>query len=339
MKPQVMNFLLPIVFLMLIVLICLMCVFYLKLSALEKGMQERALAKDVDKRIQELNNNNFTKNNSFSRSLVDAFNRIQALEAGAVEEQAPGPKTPDFLFAELERQLHIKRNASHSPDDEKAAQDKIEAVINDLLIMQQEGADIVTLLIERIKVSRDPNIRGALIRDVAWRMGPKASPAIMGLFRDKEFTSNLRVLAAISAFRCSGKDRKLLEEFTKHLGDREEYMVIKTGLVSGIFRDNPYEGVVDLLIEGAKSANFPVNHRTECLRALGQYDHPKVLRALEEILFRQEEDAYIINFSIQAYHTLMREKSVPFFKKLLEEGRADQTNKAKINEILKKYPE
>ncbi|MFH1998804.1 MAG: hypothetical protein ABIK28_03940, partial [Planctomycetota bacterium] len=339
MKSQVMNLILPLVFLAFIVLICLVCMFYLKMTTFDQRMQEMALSRDVSEALQDINDNNFNNNKDLMKYIEGAYKRIEALEAGTVEKQVQGPKTPDYLLAELERQLHLKKDASYVPEDEMAAQEKIEEIVGELMGMQQAGKDVIPPLVERIRVSRDPEIRAALIRDVAWRMGPEASPPIMELFRDKEFTSNLRVLAAVAAFKCSGKNRKLLEEFTRHLGDPEEYMVIKTGLVNGIFRDHPFEGAVDILIEGALSPNFPINHRTECLLALGQYDHPKVLRALEEILFRQEEDPYILNFSIQAYHSLMREKSVPFFKRLLDEGRVDQANKAKINEILKKYPQ
>jgi hypothetical protein len=254
-----------------------------------------------------------------------------------VEKQPQGPKTPEFVLAELERQVHLKRDARYDPDDEALADKKIEAAIQQLVDMQQQEMDVKGPLLERTRASRDPDYRATLIRDVAWRLGPSIVPGLMDLFRDRDFTSNLRVLAAVSAVQAGGNEGELLEEFAGYLKDPEEYLTIKTGLVREIFRQRLSADAVDAIISGAMNPDFPLSHRTECLLALSLYDHPKVLNALEGILTSPEENAWVVNHSIQAYHKILKEKAVPLLRKLLDEKKVAPENRKKIKNILAKY--
>lgn len=322
----------------LFVFLMILTVVFLKLSTLENRMESLATVRNVQEQIQDLKETQDVLRFEYHKNSAHLSERIDSLETGVAEQQPHGPKTPGFVLAELERQIHLKKGAQYVPEDEMAAQKKIDAAVSDLEKMEREQGEVVPRLMERIRVSRDPYIRAYLIRDVSWRLGPSAVSGLMELFRDKTFTSNLRVLAAHAALKAGGDEAGLLAEFTAHLGDPEEYLTIKTGLVP-IFRDHPFEKAVDLLIDGARNPGYPPQHRTDCLLALARYDHPKVLKALEAILMEAEEDPLIKNLSIQAYHGIMQEKAVPFFRRLLETEGIDPKNRSKIEAILDRYPE
>ncbi|MHC4941693.1 MAG: hypothetical protein ACYTG7_01595 [Planctomycetota bacterium] len=332
-----MKLIYPAILLVLLVLIGLTIIFHMKLKGLEERLDGLPTARDINDKMDEIQKVNSAIKQDFIKIYNDLNSRIEALEAGVAEKQPQGPKSPEFVLAELERQIHLKRDARYDPDEEELADKKIKTAITELVEMQQQEMDVVGPLMERTRASRDPDFRAALIRDTAWRLGPPAVPGLMDLFRDKEFTSNLRVLAAVSALKAGGDENELLEEFSRHLNDPEEYLTIKTGLVSYIFKQRLFAGAIDAIITGARNPDFPLSHRTECLLAMSLYDHPKVLNALEAILTSPEESAWVVNHSIQAYHKILREKAVPLLEKLLNEGKVDPENSQKIKNILTKY--
>jgi hypothetical protein len=320
-----------------VVLLSLAWIFYYKLDAVNERLNQAAISEEILTRFDAIEKRQAMMRGDINKAFSGIWDRLDALETGTAEMQPRGAKTPDFLLAELERWIHLRKDAQWLPEEQSAAQKKIDGFIKELENMQLEGEDIIARLLEHVKVNRDPDVRLTLIRDVIWRFGPEAVPGLLDLFRDKEFAGNLRVVAALSALKAGGNENELLAEFTEHLEDPEEFSAVKTPLVRDVFSQYRHEGAVDILIEGARNPGFRVEHRVACLRALGKYDHPKVVRALEEILHNYEDDGWVINWTIDAYHNVLKEESVPFFKEIMEKLKPGDTNRAKMKNILKLY--
>jgi hypothetical protein len=323
--------------LVLVVILGVVYVFYLKITTMDQNMKGLPEADEMEYQLQSLKEDQARLRGDMNKALSAIWERLNELEAGRGEQELAGPKSSDYLLAHLEIWIHRKRDAAMMPDQEMAAQNKIEELIQELEIKAREGDDIITLMLERIKISNEPYNQEALLRDVVWRFGPGAMPGLMELFRDRDFTPNLRNLAAYAAMQSGGDQDELLDEFTLYLGDPKELMTIKTVLVRNIFRVYPHEGAVDLLIQGAKDPGYHEQHRIECLRALQIYDHPKVIRELEEIITNEENDSFIIVMAIHAYSTLMREKSVPFLKGLRDQGKVNPNTLELIKNILEEH--
>ena len=321
----------------LVVVLALVWMFYMKMTSLDQRMKNVPNTDDINQRLEAMERKQFELHDAMLKALAGVLDRVDAIEAGTSERTLRGPMTPDFLLSDLERLIHLKRDAALMPDKERQEQEKIEKTIQELEQMQQEGADIVSSILERVRVQRDPEIQVVLIRDVVWRLGPETVPGLMALFRDQEFPGNLRVLSAISAIKVTPDKQAMLKEFTEHLEDPKEFLVVKTGLVREVFNKHRYEDAVEWLILGAKSIEYHQTYRIACLQALGNYDHPRVLRALEEIINSGEDAVFVVNLSIDAYQRLMREDCKPFLEKILKEGKLDDTNREKIKDILKKY--
>ncbi len=322
--------------LILVVLLGCVWLFFQKLDKMDQRLKKTLSSTEVDEHIDGLRERIAVLRSDTNNTISGIYDQISAIETGS-GKQLRGPKTPGFLLTDLERWIHLKKDAAMEPDNEKVAKDKIEETINALLKLHSEGEEVLSLIFDRTKLNSGPNVRAALIRDVLWRFGPEAVDGLMELFIDREFSSNLRNLAAGSALKSGGREDELLDTFARHLEDPEEFMTIKTGLVQNVFMDHLHERVVKLLIEGARNPQYPQPHRIACLKALGSYDHPEVIKALEEIIYIGEDQVWVVNCAIQSYHKLMGEKSLPFLEKLLEEGRVDNTNRAKIKNILGEY--
>jgi hypothetical protein len=331
-----MKFIYPVILLILVVLVGFLGLFYSKLKAIDQRMAAVPTSEQVEKRLGAIEENHNAFRNDFY-GIYDSLNeRLEAIEAGQGERELKGPKTLDYFLTQLEQQIHRKRDSNYLPDEEMAAQKKINKVVGELELLKQDDDEVIPAIIERIRVSRDPYVRAFMIRDVVWRLGPDASKPLMELFRDRAFPSNLRVLAAAAAVKSGGRKNELLKEFKAHFEDPKEELTVKTGLAH-VFKENPYDGMVDLLINAGRNAGYPVQHRTACLLALERYDHPRVIKALAEIMENQEDDEWVVNFAIQIYSQLMKERAVPFFKTLLQQGKLSDENKAKVENILKEY--
>ena len=322
-----------------LVLFALAYMFFLKIAALDEAIKHTVRKEVLDARIRSMDQERFAFKSEVFKTLGSALDRIDALEAGTAEKTPKGPVSMEFLINELERQIHLKKDAVLVPDEERKAQEKIDRLTATLEEMQRKGEDAAAALVERVRVNRDPDVQIVLIRDVLWRLGPEAEPGLLALFRDEKTAPNLRVLAAASAVRVSADRRALLKELARHLADRKESLAVKTGLVRLVFREHRFEGAVDALIEGAVTQGFPETHRIECLRALGVYDDPRVLRALEEIMSRGKESGFLVNLAIDAYHRLLGTESLPFLRSLLDKEVLDPVNKEKVRSILKMHEE
>lgn len=320
-----------------LVLFALSYMFFLKIAALDEALEHAVRKEDLDTRLRSLEQERFAFKSEVYKSLGAVLDRIDALESGTADKAPKGPVTLEFLVNELERQIHLKKDAALVPDEERKAQEKMDRILGRLEEMEGKGEDVAGVLVERVRVNRDPDVQIVLIRDVLWRLGPEAAPGLVELFRDEKTPPNLRVLAAASAVRVAPDRRALLAELARHLADPKEALVVKTGLVRLVFREHRFEGAVEALVQGAMTQGFPDTHRVECLRALSVYDDPRVIRALEEIMGREKESGFLKNLAIDAYHRLLDEECVPFLRKLLEQDVLDPVNKEKVRSVLKQY--
>ena len=331
-----MKFIYPVILLILVVLVGFLGLFYSKLKAIDQRMAAVPTSEQLEKRLKTIEENHNTFKNDFYQIYGALNDRLEAIEAGQGERELKGLKTLDYYLTQMEQQIHRKRDSHYLPDEEMAAQKKINKIVTELEKMKHDDDEVIPAIIERVRVSRDPYVRAYIIRDVAWRLGPETSEPLMELFRDSAFPSNLRVLAASAAVKSGGRKTELLNEFKTHFEDPKEELTVKTGLAH-VFKENPYDGVVDLLINAGRNAGYPVQHRTACLLALERYDHPRVIKALAEIMENQEDDEWVVNFAIQIYGQLMQERAVPLFKKLLQEEKLSDANAAKVENILKGF--
>lgn len=322
-----------------VILVAVLVIFFGRISEVEDRLSRTPTAAEIDKRIQGLEDTQSDLISNNNKVLSGMWDRIAALEKGTAEQQPEGPRKLGFLLADLERQVSLKMDAKYRPDDEAATQEKIDKLILELERRQREGEDVITPVLERARLSRDPDFRLVLMRDTIWRMGSAAIPGIMELFNDREFTSNLRVVAAVSALKAGGNKTELLQEFADHLGDLQEKLTVRTGLAREVFREYPFEGAVKGLIEGARSKGYPYQHRTECLITMRYYEDPQVIRALEEIIHEADDEGPVIIFAVQAYHKIMGEGAVPFLKEFLARLKPEKGIRQMINDILKKYPD
>jgi len=323
--------------LIIVVLLCVISMLYSQVTSINNRIEDVPSNSDVNDRFKNIEEDLIRFRGDVTKEIANIYSRLEDIESGATDLQPQGETTPDFLLADLERQICLKNDAVMSPDRELAAKKRINEITAELSKMNLEGKDITTPLTDRIQVSRDPDVQIALLRDISWQFGPSIAPSLMELFRDKDFPHNLRVLAAHSALKAGGNEKELLEEFTNTLDDKEDVLTVKTGLVRYIFKEYRYEKAVDHLINGARNSGYATQHRIDCLMALQIYDDSRVIRAFEEIIYNDKDDPYVINLSIQAYHQLLQKECVPFLQKILDENKIESKARAKIITILKDY--